>query len=146
MSGGPLRAAATPPRDRASAVLHLTSAAGGGVDRYIRDVAAHSARPQLIWHVGSQVDIIEHPRGRFLPLSRPGDDASGAALARWLREAGAGLVHLHGVSAECRSRLAALPLGNRWWIRNRYRGARPNRMMGLRASRYEKRFQREAAR
>ncbi len=108
MSGGPLRAAATPPRDRASAVLHLTSAAGGGVDRYIRDVAAHSARPQLIWHVGSQVDIIEHPRGRFLPLSRPGDDASGAALARWLREAGAGLVHLHGVSAECRSRLALL--------------------------------------
>ena len=96
------------PAREASAVLHLTAATGGGVDRYIRDLAANSARPHLIWHVGSSVDVLEHPRGHFLPLTGVGNGAAGAALAEWVRAAGTGIVHLHGISDECRGRLALL--------------------------------------
>jgi glycosyltransferase involved in cell wall biosynthesis len=96
------------PAAAASAVLHLTAAAGGGVDRYIRDIAASSARPHLIWHVGASVDVLEHPRGHFLPLTGAGSDAAGAVLTQWVRAAGTGLVHLHGISDECRARVALL--------------------------------------
>lgn len=78
---------------RSVAVVHVTSAEGGGADRYIRDLAATTAARHWIWHAGA--DVIEDVAGGH--FYRAQDDAS---LARWLAEAGIGLVHLHGVTVE----------------------------------------------
>src|SRR5204862_5769074 len=34
-------------------ILHVSAAEGGGVDRYIRDIAANVPRRHFLWHVGS---------------------------------------------------------------------------------------------
>ena len=97
------------PADRASSVLHITAAAGGGADRYIRDLAATAARRHFVLHVGAAVDVLEDVGNRrFVPLCRPGTDLPSDSLARWLQAAGIGLAHLHGVDPPCRARLAAL--------------------------------------
>jgi glycosyltransferase involved in cell wall biosynthesis len=90
------------------AVLHVTSAEGGGADRYIRDLATLPGR-HWIWHAAAGV-VEDTATGRFYA---PPDDG---ALARWLGDASAGIVHLHGLGAECRAIAAriraarALPL------------------------------------
>lgn len=99
-----------PVEPAAPSVLHLTAAPGGGVDRYVRDLAASRSRRHLIWHIGSGVDVIEDVGAhRFLPLRYPpasrGDDPT---LLRWLVANGVGIVHLHGLGNACREGLAAL--------------------------------------
>jgi glycosyltransferase involved in cell wall biosynthesis len=93
-----------------SAVLHITAAAGGGVDRYIRDLAANPARPHLVLHVGSSIDVLEDiATGQYIPLRDiAGKDADDAGIARWLRAAGIGIAHLHGLDEGCRARLGTL--------------------------------------
>lgn len=86
------------------AILHVTSLFGGGVDRHVRDIVRGIARPQLVWHAGDGVDVIEDARaGRFFPLRA---DAVGDALARWLRRRRVGLVHLHQLTRAPRERAA----------------------------------------
>lgn len=86
----------------APAILHVTSLLGGGVDRHVRDIVRGVGRPQLVWHAGDGVDVIEDPRARrFFPL-RPG--AVGEALARWLGGRRVGLVHLHQLTRAPRGR------------------------------------------
>jgi glycosyltransferase involved in cell wall biosynthesis len=97
-------------RDRRSAILHLTAAPGGGVDRYIRDLVASVPRRQYIWHAGPELDVIEDVAATsFLPL-RPGpEEALGvSSLESWLRATGIGAVHLHGVDGACRHRLSLI--------------------------------------
>ena len=91
-----------------SSVLHVSAAEGGGVDRYIRDLAANVPRRHFLWHAGSGIDVIEDvATQRFSPLSEQIENADAApALAAWLRGNGVGVVHLHGLGAGCRSRLA----------------------------------------
>ncbi len=98
------------PEKPLSAVLHITSAAGGGADRYIRDLASNSARRHFLLQVGAAVDVVEEiGAGRFQPLRDVfGNDAHAEATARWLNLTGIGLLHVHGVDAGCRARLAAL--------------------------------------
>ncbi len=84
------------------AILHVTSLFGGGVDRHVRDLVRGVPRPQLIWHAGEGVDVIEEPRaGRFHALAA---GAVGDALAGWLRSRRVGLVHLHQLTRAPRSR------------------------------------------
>jgi glycosyltransferase involved in cell wall biosynthesis len=78
----------------ATAVLHVTSAEGGGADRYVRDVAATTSPRHWIWHAGAGV-VEDTARRRYFA---PPDDV---ALARWLDAAAIGVVHLHGVAPEC---------------------------------------------
>lgn len=99
--------AAFMPAEPVSAVLHVTAAAGGGADRYMRDLAAHTPRPHFALHVGAMVDVLEDIRARrFLPLR--GSATAGDALARWMRSAGIGIAHLHGVDEATRARLETL--------------------------------------
>jgi glycosyltransferase involved in cell wall biosynthesis len=84
----------------ASAILHVTSLFGGGVDRHVRDIVRTVARPQLIWHAGKGVDVIEEA-GRFVPLAA---GSIGEALAGWLRSRRVGLVHLHQFTRAPRER------------------------------------------
>jgi glycosyltransferase involved in cell wall biosynthesis len=93
-----------------SSVLHVSAAEGGGVDRYIRDVAANVPRRHFLWHVGSGIDVIEDlATQRFLPLSARIESADAVpALRAWLRANGFGIVHLHGLGVACRNRLALL--------------------------------------
>ena len=84
-----------------AAILHVTSLFGGGVDRHVRDIVRTVARPQLVWHAGDGVDVIEDATARrFYPL------AGGAtqALAAWLRARRVGLVHLHQLTRAPRER------------------------------------------
>jgi glycosyltransferase involved in cell wall biosynthesis len=89
-------------------VLHVTAAEGGGADRYIRDLATLAGR-HWIWHAAA--GVIEDTAARRF-YAAPDD----AALARWLGDAPAALVHLHGVTPQCRAvvarigRARALPL------------------------------------
>ncbi|TMH14935.1 MAG: hypothetical protein E6H64_17600, partial [Betaproteobacteria bacterium] len=80
-------------------ILHVSAAEGGGVDRYIRDIAANVPRRHFLWHVGSGIDVIEDvTEQRFMPLSPAiaNGDAT-AAIGDWLRANGVGIVHLHGL-------------------------------------------------
>jgi len=89
-------------------ILHVSAAEGGGVDRYIRDIAANVPRRHFLWHVGSGIDVIEDvTEQRFMPLSPAiaNGDAT-AAIGDWLRANGVGIVHLHGLGDTCRERLA----------------------------------------
>ena len=101
---GPLRATTR------SSVLHLSAAEGGGVDRYIREVAGGAHRRHLLWHVGSGIDVIEDIAAQqFRPLSQAVEDPIAAsALAEWLRSNAVGMVHLHGLGERCRDRLSLL--------------------------------------
>jgi glycosyltransferase involved in cell wall biosynthesis len=91
--------------------MHITSAPGGGVDRYIRDISATSALSHLAMHVGDELDVIEDlARGTLLPVP-PGSAAVAGVLATVT-----GVVHLHGIDERCRARVSlmravkALPL------------------------------------
>jgi glycosyltransferase involved in cell wall biosynthesis len=90
-----------------ASVLHISAAEGGGVDRYIRDIAASVARRHFIWHVGSGIDVIEDMAARsFLPLSRDvANYDTTVAIGSWLRANGVGVVHLHGLGDASRDRL-----------------------------------------
>src|SRR5215831_15953132 len=96
--------------DDRPAVLHITAANGGGVDRYIRDLAANVPRPHYLWHVGSGLNVIEDvAAARFHPLSDSAEEALvETSLARWLKASGIGLTHVHGVDEACRKQLAVL--------------------------------------
>jgi glycosyltransferase involved in cell wall biosynthesis len=96
--------------DNAGAVLHITAAAGGGTDRYIRDLAASTQRRHHVLHVGAGPAVAEDVGARrFVPvasLGSPGVDQD--ALRRWLELASIGILHLHGVDEACRAHLDAL--------------------------------------
>ena len=89
------------------AVLHVMSPLGGGVDRHVRDLVATIDRRHVLWHVGSRAEVVEltGPR-RYLPLDPARASAAPDTLASWLRSLGIGLVHLHTVVREPRSRAA----------------------------------------
>ncbi len=89
-----------------SAVLHVLSPLGGGVDRYVRDIAATVARPQLVWHVGRVAEVLETPGvgRRYLPLDPVRVDAQPELLEQLLRSKGVRLVHLHAVHDAPRER------------------------------------------
>jgi glycosyltransferase involved in cell wall biosynthesis len=91
-----------------TSILHVSAAEGGGVDRYIRDIAANVPRRHFLWHTGSGIDVIEDMTGqRFMPLSRDIDnDDARTRIWTWLRANGVGMVHLHGLGDTCRDRLA----------------------------------------
>ncbi|HEV8501296.1 MAG TPA: hypothetical protein VGR63_06950 [Casimicrobiaceae bacterium] len=84
-----------------TAVLHVTSAEGGGADRYIRDLAATTRARHWIWHVGSGV-IEDVAKRRFHRA------AGDAALAEFVTGARIGVAHLHGVTRDCAASLAAV--------------------------------------
>ncbi len=94
----------------AAAVLHITAAAGGGADRYIRDLAANTRRRHYILHVSSGTVVVEDiDAGRFVPLSNLSvADAGVDALRRWVALSGIGIVHVHGVDDACRCHLEAM--------------------------------------
>jgi glycosyltransferase involved in cell wall biosynthesis len=104
------RVNATTPSLGRLAVLHVSAAEGGGVDRYIRDIAEGGQRRHFLWHVSSGIDVIEDlTKQRFLPLSKAVEDfAAATQLAEWLRSNGIGIVHLHGLGERCRNRLFLL--------------------------------------
>src|SRR5665213_3088704 len=83
------------------AVLHLTSAEGGGTDRYIRDLAATTAVRSWIWHADASV-VEDAGATRYYRAP------AGPMLTRWLADAGIGLVHLHGVTRESGDALARI--------------------------------------
>jgi glycosyltransferase involved in cell wall biosynthesis len=100
----------------ASAVLHVTSFPGGGVDRHIRDIARASARRHLVWHAAEGGDAIEVlDEHRVLPLDAARVEQDPQALAAWLRAQGVGLIHAHAVTPSPRRRAtwAAQALGAR---------------------------------
>jgi glycosyltransferase involved in cell wall biosynthesis len=100
-------------------VLHISSAEGGGVDRYIRDVAENRHRRHFLWHTGSGVDVIEDIAAQqFRPLSKAVEDPGAAtALSEWLRSNAIGIVHLHGLGERCRERLSLLQrIGSTPWV------------------------------
>src|SRR5689334_21979097 len=92
-----------------SAVLHVVSPLGGGVDRHVRDVVAAVARPQVLWHVGERAEVVEgaDPGRRYLPLDPARIDAAPQDFARWMKGLGIGLVHLHTVVKPLRGRPAS---------------------------------------
>ena len=93
-----------------SAILHLSAAEGGGAERYIRDLAASVPARHYYWHIGAGLDALEDMAvPRFFPLADHADGTQArAALGRWLRAADIGMLHLHGVDAEARARLALI--------------------------------------
>ncbi len=96
------------PAESAPAVLHITTAAGGGADRYMRDLAAHAPRRHFALHVGAEIDVLEDIRAAsFLPLRSSGVVASDS-IAPWARSVGVGIAHLHGVDEGLRARLDVL--------------------------------------
>jgi glycosyltransferase involved in cell wall biosynthesis len=99
------------------AVLHITSVLGGGVDRYVRDIARGSCHAQLAWHVAHGVDVMESPAElRFIALDSAAIDRAPEPLAAWLRARRVGLVHAHAIAAPVceRTRWAAAALGVRY--------------------------------
>lgn len=81
----------------------------------MRDLAAGSPRPHLVWHVGADADVVEVAgEPRYLPLDRAALERDPDAMAAWLRARGVGLVHLHsmGSAVRARARWAAAALGS----------------------------------
>src|SRR3954452_9768619 len=100
------------PLDPTPAVLHITAAAGGGADRYARDVAAGSAHRHYLLHAGRELDVLEDVAARRFTLVDTRDAArAGRALRRWLAATGVGIVHAHGVDTMARARLDLLDGG-----------------------------------
>jgi glycosyltransferase involved in cell wall biosynthesis len=101
---------ATAPSLPRPSVLHVSAAEGGGVDRYIRDVAKGVQRRHFLWHTGAGIDVIEDLSvQQFLPLSRAIEGSAAAApLAEWSRSNAIGIVHLHSLGKRCRDRLSRL--------------------------------------
>jgi glycosyltransferase involved in cell wall biosynthesis len=89
----------------ASAVLHVTSIPGGGVDRHIRDIARSSDCEHIVWHAADNGDAIEIPsEKRVLPLDRESFARDPQPLLAFLRSRGVGLVHAHAVTEAPRER------------------------------------------
>ena len=93
-----------------TAVLHITSATGGGADRYIRDLAATTARHHHVMHVGAGPTVVEDVKGRrYLPITNlAASSVDQEALRRWLELSGIGILHVHGADEACRAHLDAL--------------------------------------
>ena len=88
-----------------SAVLHIASLHGGGVDRHVRDIVRNLARPQLVWHASARAEVLELPReGRLLPLDAAALEREPAILDRYLRHERVGLLHAHSVARAARER------------------------------------------
>lgn len=88
-----------------SAVLHVTSIPGGGVDRHIRDIARSSDREHLVWHAADGGDALEIPsEHRVLPLDREKLASDARPLLAFLRSRRVGLVHAHAVTEAPRQR------------------------------------------
>jgi len=94
----------TPP----SAILHLTSPNGGGVDRYMRDLAKADGEVRSYFlHCGDRISVLEDPaQRRYFPI-RAGalEEASGKALKDWFAQAGIAGLHVHAVSKPVRRTL-----------------------------------------
>jgi glycosyltransferase involved in cell wall biosynthesis len=89
----------------ASAVLHVTSMPGGGVNRHIDDVVAAGLRRHLVWHVAPGADVVAMPAGaRFIPLRSAAVDEGHPELVAWLRRQGIGAVHAHSLAPAPRAR------------------------------------------
>lgn len=89
--------------DTSLVVLHVTSAPGGGVDRYVRDIARALPSGHVALHAGQEIDIVENlATGDVIPVQ-----ARSAAVAAMLGSS-AGAVHVHTIDDESRSRVAAL--------------------------------------
>lgn len=91
-----------------SAVLHVTSMPGGGVNRHIGDVSRAVPRPHVVWHVGGGGEVIERAAStpRYAVLAHGAHERQGEALADWLRRLGVGLVHVHSIQQAPRARAA----------------------------------------
>ena len=93
----------------ATAVLHVTSLLGGGVDRHVRDIARSTPGPHLVWHVGEHAEVLEDPaEGRYRVLDPARVDADPDSMSRWLASRSVGLVHAHALAAKARERVEAL--------------------------------------
>ncbi len=83
-----------------AAILHITAAEGGGTDRYIRDLAAVTRGRHWIWHASAGLEVIEVvAEQRFFTPRDAG------ALVRWIQGNGVGIIHVHGTTPDCTSRL-----------------------------------------
>ncbi len=92
-----------------SAVLHIASLHGGGVDRHVRDIVRNVARPQLVWHASPRAEVLELVReGRCLPLDAAALEREPVTLDRLLRRERVGLIHTHSVAQAVRSRARSL--------------------------------------
>jgi glycosyltransferase involved in cell wall biosynthesis len=86
-------------------VLHVASPPGGGVDRYVRDLARTSTLRHAFWHATERADAVEMPcGGRTWPLASEALAAQRDALGRWLRAQAVGLVHAHSMTRPARRR------------------------------------------
>jgi glycosyltransferase involved in cell wall biosynthesis len=96
--------------DRTSAVLHITAAAGGGADRYIRDLAATTARRHHVLHVGAGPTVVEDIGvSRYVPVANLGTSGvDHEALRSWLERSGIGILHVHGADEASRAHLDTL--------------------------------------
>ena len=90
-------------------VLHVAAPPGGGVDRYVRDLARASALPHALWHASRGADAVEMPcGGKVWPLAPEHIAADQAQIGQWLRRAGAGIIHVHSMARSVRSRASML--------------------------------------
>jgi len=89
--------------DAPIAVLHVTSAPGGGIDRYIRDIARALPRSHVALNAGPDIDVIESlATGDVMPVSAH-DTAATTALGATVR-----LLHVHTIDDVSRARVQAL--------------------------------------
>ena len=92
--------------DASLAVLHVTSAPGGGVDRYVRDIARALPSSHVALHAGPEIDVIEDlATGDVMPV--PARSAPVAAMLG----AAAALVHVHTIDEDSRARVAEIRSG-----------------------------------
>jgi glycosyltransferase involved in cell wall biosynthesis len=92
-----------------TAVLHVTSLLGGGVDRHVRDITRSTRGPHLVWHVGDTAEVIEDPaQGRYRALDPARIDAGPDAMSKWLASRSVGIIHTHTLSAKARARIEAV--------------------------------------
>ncbi len=93
---------------QSSAVLHIASLHGGGVDRHLRDIARSVPRPHLFWHAGPRAEVLELPAARrFLPLD-PRAVRAPETLDAFLRHARVGVVQVHSMPRAARERATGL--------------------------------------
>ena len=94
---------------RSTAVLHVTSLLGGGVDRHVRDIVRATRGPHLVWHVGDAAEVMEDPaQDRYVVLDPASVDADPQAMAQWLASRSVGIVHAHSLGAKARARVEAI--------------------------------------
>jgi len=94
---------------QSSAVLHIASLHGGGVDRHLRDIARSVPRPHLFWHAGARAEVLELPAAsRFLPLDPAAVSEAPETLDGFLRHARVGVLHVHSMTRAARDRATGL--------------------------------------